>query len=52
MPYKIRKLPLQNKFKVYTATGRPLSKAGLSKKQAQKQLVAVSISEGIFRSKK
>jgi len=52
MPYRIRKLPLQNKYKVYTAAGRPLSKVGLSKKTAKKQLVAVSLAEGIFGKKK
>lgn len=52
MPYRIRKLPLKNLYKVYTASGRPLSKAGMPKKAAQKQLVAVSLAEGIFGKKK
>lgn len=52
MPYRIRKLPNVNKFKVYSTAGRPLSKAGLTKKAAQKQLVAVSLAEGIFPKKK
>ena len=44
MPYKIRKLPNQNKFKVYSKSGAH-SKKGLSKAVAQKQLTALNLAE-------
>ena len=52
MPYHIRKQPNVNKWKVYTQDGRPLSKEGLPLKKAKAQLIAVSLSEGIFKRKK
>ncbi len=50
MPYTIRKMPAT--YKVYTDKGKPLSKKGLSLKQARKQQIAVSLSEGIYKRKK
>jgi hypothetical protein len=44
MPYKIRKLPNVNLFKVYGPSGA-LSKKGLTKTMAEKQKIAVQISE-------
>ena len=52
MPYHIRKQPNQRLYKVYTEEGRPLSKVGLPLTVAKKQLIAVSISEGVFKAKK
>lgn len=43
MPYKIRKLPNQKKYKVYGEDGTPHSKKGLSKAVAQKQLTALNL---------
>lgn len=51
MPYHIRKMPNQDKYKVYTDKGKPLSKKGLTYKQAEKQKIAVSLSEGIYKRK-
>lgn len=51
MPYYIRKLPNQEKYKVYTDKGKPLSKKGLTHKQAEKQKIAVSLNEGIWKKK-
>lgn len=51
MPYHIRKLPNQEKYKVYTDKGKPLSKKGLSHEQATKQKIAVSLNEGIYKRK-
>lgn len=44
MPYNIRKLPNQSKYKVYK-DGRALSKKGLSLKTAKAQKTAVILSE-------
>lgn len=44
MPYRIRKLPNVNLYKVYGPSGA-LSKKGLTKKMAEKQKIAVQISE-------
>jgi hypothetical protein len=51
MPYKIRKLPNVEKYKVYSDKGHSLSKKGLTYKQAVKQRIAVSLSEGIYKKK-
>ena len=45
MPYRIRKLPNKNLFKVYSESGTPLSKKGLSKTMAQAQKVAATLSD-------
>ena len=45
MPYRIRKLPNKDLYKVYSKDGTPLSKIGLSKTQAEKQKIAVTLSE-------
>jgi hypothetical protein len=45
MPYKIRKLPKQQLYKVYGERGNPLSKKGLPLARAKKQLTAVNLSE-------
>lgn len=53
MPYRIRKLPNQNKYKVYSESGKPLSKKGLSLKKAQAQRTASNLTElGIKRKRK
>lgn len=44
MPYKLRKMPMQPLYKVYSESGTPLSKKGLSKKKAEKQLIAANLS--------
>jgi hypothetical protein len=51
MPYRIRKQPNANLYKVYTPAGKALSKKGLPKTRARKQQIAVSISEGIYKTK-
>ena len=43
MPYRIRKQPNKNLYKVYSQSGTPLSKKGLTMKQAIKQKIAASI---------
>jgi hypothetical protein len=45
MPYKIRKLPNKPLYKVYSETGRPLSKKGLSLKKARAQKTAATLTE-------
>lgn len=45
MPYRLRKLPNKDLYKVYSKDGTPLSKKGLSKTQAEKQKIAVTLSE-------
>lgn len=45
MPYKLRKMPNKNLYKVYSQDGTPLSKKALSKTQAEKQKIAVTLSE-------
>lgn len=45
MPYKIRKLPKKNLYKVYDNKGVALSKKGMTKENAQKQIVAVYLSK-------
>lgn len=46
MPYHIRKRPNHpTQAKVYSQDGRPLSKKWLTVKQAEKQRIAVNISE-------
>ena len=45
MPYKIRKMPNKDLFKVYSESGTPLSKKGLSKTQAEKQKTAATLSD-------
>jgi hypothetical protein len=50
MPYRIRKLPNKKLYKVYSQSGKPLSKKGLTLKEAQKQRTAVNLTElGIKR---
>ena len=44
MPYRIRKQPNKSLYKVYSQSGTPLSKKGLSLAKAKKQLTAVNIS--------
>jgi hypothetical protein len=44
MPYKIRRLPNVNLFKVYSENGTPLSKKGLSKAAAERQKTAATLS--------
>lgn len=45
MPYRIRKLPNRNLYKVYTPEGRSLSKKGISYKTAMKQIIAIYLSQ-------
>lgn len=45
MPYKIRKLPNKPLYKVYSESGKPLSKKGLSLKKAKAQKIAASLTE-------
>ena len=45
MPYRIRKLPNKDLFKVYSQDGTPLSKKGLSKAQAERQKTAATLSD-------
>lgn len=51
MPYRIRKQPNVALYKVYSQSGKPLSKAGLSLKKAKKQLTAVNISYALKKGK-
>jgi hypothetical protein len=52
MPYHIRKRPNHpNQAKVYAQDGTPLSKKWLTVKQAEKQKIAVQISEATNRKK-
>lgn len=44
MPYKIKKLPLKPLYKVYSESGTPLSKKGLSMTMAKRQLIAANLS--------
>jgi hypothetical protein len=44
MPFKLKKLPNVNLYKVYGPSGA-LSKKGLTKTMAEKQKIAVQISE-------
>ena len=44
MPYRIRKLPNKDLYKVYSENGTPLSKKGLSKTQAERQKTAATLS--------
>ena len=43
MPWKIRKRPNHNQYKVYGERGNPLSKEWKTKTEAEKQLRAVTI---------
>lgn len=45
MPYRVRKLPNKDLYKVYSKDGTPLSKKGLSKTMAEKQKVAATLSD-------
>ena len=45
MPYKLRKMPNKDLYKVYSQDGTPLSKKGLSKTQAEKQKTAATLSD-------
>jgi hypothetical protein len=45
MPYRVRKMPNKDLFKVYSESGTPLSKKGLSKTQAEKQKTAATLSD-------
>lgn len=51
MPYKLRKAPNKNKYWVVSAKHpkEHLSKEPLTYEQARKQLIAVSIKEGIYK---
>ena len=44
MPFKLRKLPNQDLYKVYSENGTPLSKKGLSKAAAERQKTAATLS--------
>jgi hypothetical protein len=44
MPYRLRKMPMQALYKVYSESGTPLSKKGLTKKMAGRQLIAANLS--------
>lgn len=44
MPYKLRKMPLKPLYKVYSESGTPLSKKGLSMTMAKRQLTAANLS--------
>jgi hypothetical protein len=44
MPFKVRKLPNQDLYKVYSENGTPLSKKGLSKTAAERQKTAATLS--------
>jgi pimeloyl-ACP methyl ester carboxylesterase len=50
MPYKLKKV--DDGYKVESVSGKLLSKKPLSKKQAEKQRIAVSINEGLFGGEK
>lgn len=53
MPFTIKRLPHSSLYKVFSSTThRPLSHKGLSKRQARKQQIAVSIAEGFYPTKK
>lgn len=43
MPYRIRKLPGKDLYKVYGKDGKPHSKEGLTREMAEKQLTALNI---------
>lgn len=43
MPYRIRKLPNQKKYKVYGQDGTPHSKRGMSLIMAERQRTALNI---------
>jgi hypothetical protein len=45
MPYKLRKMPNKDLYKVYSQDGTPLSKKGLSKTQAERQKTAATLSD-------
>ena len=45
MPYTIRKCPNQDAYKVYSRSGRPLSKKCLPIERAKQQRTAVFLSE-------
>ena len=45
MPYTIRKCPNQDAYKVYSESGRPLSKKCLPLERAKKQRTAAFLSE-------
>lgn len=45
MPYRIRKLPNKPLYKVYSQSGTPLSKKGLTKRQAERQKTAATLSD-------
>ena len=52
MPYHLRKMPNKDLYKVYSESGTPLSKKGLSKTQGEKQKTAVTLSEIRKKTKK
>jgi hypothetical protein len=52
MPYRIRKLPNQKLYKVYSESGKPLSKKGLSLKKAKAQKIASTLTELGIKKKK
>lgn len=43
MPYKLRKLPGKDLYKVYSEDGKPHSKEGLTLEMAKKQMTALNI---------
>ena len=45
MPYRIRKLPNKPLYKVYSESGTPLSKKGLSLIKAKAQKTAATLTE-------
>lgn len=44
MPYRVRKMPNKELWKVYSEDGTPLSKKGLPKNVAEKQKTAATLS--------
>jgi len=51
MPWKIRKRPNHNQYKVYGERGNPLSKEWKTKAEAEKQLNAIRINYAISKKK-
>ena len=53
MPYRIRKVANKKLYKVYSESGTPLSKKGLSMKKAKQQKIAATLTElGIKKNRK
>ena len=53
MPYRIRKMPKKMLFKVYSESGTPLSRKGLTLAKAKAQKTAATLTKlGIKRKRK